>query len=381
MTTTRPAAPPRLPDTEFFTADDVLHHSGDRLLLDRALRRGEAVRVCRGVYARSRPDGDVERHRQLVRAVFGRPGHTGAVGGVSAALLHGLSTGLGAVSATVTVLRPGGGGPTADIDLVATRLPASHLCEVDGLPVSTLARTVVDVTRRENPGSLTGLVVTDSALRASADPEGLRRDCETVLQDLRGCTGLARTRSVLREATPHSAGPTETVSRALLQQMGIPTPLLDVTYRWDPADPADDTGPHEPVGIGPEAPFGSVSLTSSATSSAATVVVPFSWPDVHVLGVVLDRPVAEDGVPSGWSGDRDSWVAGPRRFLRRCGWVVVEWSPEDLSDPWPLSQRLTRIMRELYGGSVGPYGWARDHPALRPQWSPTGWRGEPYPDR
>ncbi|WOP18329.1 hypothetical protein [Raineyella sp. LH-20] len=406
MTTVRPK-PVALPDTELFTADDVLHYSGDRLLLERSLRRGDAVRVCRGVFARRRPADEVERHLQLVRAVCARPGHTGAIGGISAALLHGLQTGLARLPATATVLRPSGGGPTADLDVLTTRLPASHVCEIDGLSVSTVARTVVDITRREHPGGLTGLVVADSALRTSPDPAALRRACETVLADLRGCTGLAQTRRVLREATPHAAGPVETMSRVLLQHLGIPAPLLDVTYLWEQTGRSDGWSeadePDGPLGgLGRWAPQRSAETEPlwmweaalelfrpadavpdrPPTAAPGTVSVPFSWPDVGVLGVVVDRPVDEDGVPAGWPGDRASWVDGPRRFLRSLGWVVVEWSAEDLIDPWPLSQRLTKIMRELRGTPAGAAGWIADHSGPRRPWAPTGWGGGAFgPDR
>lgn len=426
MTTVRPL-PVALPDTELFTAADVLRHSGDRLLLERALRRGDAVRVCRGVFARSRPEGEVERHLQLVRAIRSRPGHTGVIGGISAALLHGLQAGPGRLPSLVTVLRPSGSGPTADLDVLTTRLPASHVGEIDGIAVSTLARTVVDVTRREYPGDLTGLVVVDSALRSSSDPAALRRDCETVLADLRGCTGLAETRRVLREATPHAAGPAETMSRALLQHLGIPAPLLDVTFRWEQAARSDRWGEGDepggwgepdgsaagpdgwntadesygPVGgLGRWAPQRSAETEPLRLPEAArellgrdggvralppavsgTVTVPFSWPDVHVLGIVVDRSIDRAGVPAGWPGDRTSWVDGPRRFLRSRGWVVVEWSADDLVDPWPLSQRLTRIMRELQGTPVGATGWAPERSGPRRPWAPTGWDGECGPAR
>lgn len=409
MTTTRPAVPTPLPDLEFFTADDVLHQVDDPRLLQRALNRGEAVKLCRGVYARERPEGEEERHLQVLRACLAHPVPDGVVGGISAALLHGLELGPRTLPTGVTLLRPGAGASTAEYEVLATRLPASHTCRVDGVPVSTVARTVVDITRREPFGSLTGLVVADSALRKSGDPAGLRDEIETVLSDLRGCGGLSRTRSVMRSATPHAAGATETISRALLHRMEIPTPLLDVTYRWDPDpdaqgdltapdasdshdDPYDDPydGRADPYdycarrwGSVPDRwrPYRTAEAEPDREGSAA-VVVPFSWPDVRVLGIVLDRPAEDRGVPSGWPGDRAAWLAGPRRFLRSVGWCVVEWSAEDLFDPWPLSQRLTTIMREISGGPTS-LDWSALGRSTRSRLRPAAewWAEEPGPDQ
>lgn len=403
MTTTSSAGPSPLPDLEFFSADDVLALGGDPLLLQRAIRRGDVVRVCHRIYARNRPDDEAERHLQVLRACLSGPVRDGVVGGVTAALLHGLEIGPEVLPTRVTLLRPGAGAGTQDYEVLATRLPASHIGEVDGTLVSSVARTVVDITRREPFGSLTGLVVVDSALHGCADPGALRTEIEQVLTDLRGCSGLGQTRSVIREATCHAAGAAETISRALLGRMGIPTPLLDVTYRWDPAADdgheereSDDTcaydtcaydtsayGDGEYGGADPGDPalghrydpaaawlgrYGSAALQPPPWAPARTgdveaerpgagaVTIPFSWPDIRLLGVVLDRS-GEQGVPTGWQGDRRQWLRGPRRHLRELGWHLVEWSPDDLRDPWPLSQRLTTIMRELNGG-FGPLSWS-----------------------
>lgn len=51
-----------IPPTDLFTIADLLGPDGDRAPVRRALDRGELVRVCRDVYARSHPDDPVERH-------------------------------------------------------------------------------------------------------------------------------------------------------------------------------------------------------------------------------------------------------------------------------------------------------------------------------
>lgn len=269
------------------------------------------------------------------------------VAGVSAALLHGLAVGTAALPCRATFIRPGAGGGSTDLDVMATRLPGTHVREVDGTAVCSVARTVVDIARRRDAwhGDLTATVVADSALRQATDPMALRQEIDRVIDDLRGCLGMASARSVLREATELSAGPAETVSRVLLRRMGMPAPLLDVGHVLEEAHQAP------------------------ASADAPAYHVPFNWPAFRLLGIVLDRPGPAGGVPTGWTGDRDAWEAGPRRRLREQGWCVVEWSSEELAQPWLLGRRLSAVIREtgfrIDLCEVFPHGAPPDPPAPR----------------
>ncbi|SDB84548.1 Transcriptional regulator, AbiEi antitoxin, Type IV TA system [Raineyella antarctica] len=321
-----------IPARELFTTADLTGPDGDRSTIRRAVAQGEIVKVCHGVYARELPADPVERHLQLVRACLVRTRHPGAVGGLSAALVHGLAVGDWSLPARATLVRPGaGGGGTSDVEVISSRLPAAHVCTVDRMPVTSIARTIVDVARRSSwHEDLTAIVAADAALRRAADPTALREECEQVILDLRGCAGLAMARSVLRSATHQSAGTAETVSRVLLQRMGMPTPLLDLVYPIG-ADGIDWIDWIEEDGI---------------ERLDGTVRVPFSWPALRILGMVLDAPVAEGGVPRGWAGDRLAWEAGARSRLRGEGWYVVEWSLDELRHPWSVSRRLGAVIRE-----------------------------------
>lgn len=348
--TTRTAATTALPlpSAELFTTTDLVGPDGDRSHVRRAVDRGEIVKICHGVYARRRPEDPVERHLQLVRAGLLRPHRSGAVGGISAALVHGLDVGWWTLPRPATFVRPGAGGnSSAEIEVLSTRLPDHHVQEVDGMPVCSVARAIVDVARRGNPwdDDLTAAVIADAAFRRSPDPGVLREQCDQVLEDLKGCSGLGTARRVISAATPLCAGAAETVSRVLVQRMGMPAPLLDVRYE---NDTDDDT--------------------------LQSVRIPFSWPTLGVLGVVTDRAGRRAGVPCGWSGDRQAWQDGPRRWLREQGWTVVEWSREELGRPWAISRRLGSVIRELRGtvqlrdvGSPGILVAARAEPS-EPAW-------------
>lgn len=322
MSSRQAAVPPlQIPSTPLFTTLDLVGPDGDRGAIRRAVSHRDIVKVCHGVYARSLPEDPVERHLQLVRAGLLRARGVGVVGGLSAAIVHGLDVGWWPLPQSATYVRPGSGGSsTSGIVVSSTRLPDHHVVEVGGLPVCSVARTIVDIARHSAPwhDDFIAAVVTDSALRHSPDPAALRAECEQVMDDLKGCTGMGPARRVLRAATHGSAGAAETVSRVLLERMGMPTPLLDVQFTND----------------------------TPGVDGWETVRIPFRWPSLGLLGVVL---VDSGGVPLGWSGDRHSWQAGPRRWLREQGNRVVEWTVEELGRPWVVSTRLSSVIRETRG--------------------------------
>lgn len=310
-----------LPVKDLLTTAELAGIDGDRGRVRRAVAQGRLVKVCHGVYARHRPEDPVARHLQLVEGCLLRLRRPAVVGGISAALVHGLDVGWWPLPSQATFVRPGAGGSsTGDMEVLSSRLPDQHVREVGGLPVCSVARTVVDIARRSSPwqDDLTAIVAADSAMRRALDPAALREECDAVMRELRGCSGLGTARRVLADATHLSVGPAETVSRVLLRRMGMPAPLLDVAYEND----TDTDGRWEGVRI------------------------PFSWPSFRVLGVVLDVPGRDGGVPTGWTRGREAWEEGPRRWLRDQGWYVVEWTREELCTPWAVSRRLSAVIRE-----------------------------------
>ena len=317
-----------LPAKELFTTADLVGGpDGDRGRIRRAVARGQIVKVCHGVYARSHPEDPVARHLQLVHGCLLRSRRPGVVGGISAALVHGLEVGWWALPTRATFVRPGvGGSESEDMEVLSTRLTSHHVRHVEGVPVCSVARTIVDLARRTTPwyDDLTPIVAADSAMRRSPDPAALSEACETVIRDLRNCSGLGAARAVLRMTTHLSAGPGETVSRLLLERMGMPTPLLDMAFEND-----TDTDGHW-----------------------QGVRMPFSWPSLRLLGVVLNVSSERSGIPTGWAGSRKAWEEGPRRWLREQGWHVVEWTLDELREPWLVSRRLAAVIRET-GPAIG----------------------------
>ncbi|WP_175499369.1 hypothetical protein [Cellulomonas marina] len=160
-----------------------------------------------------------DRHRQAcARVVLAVPGVT--VSHASAAALHGLPVPvrLGAVEVTRVVhrWRPGVRGALVR---VVRRPPGAVV--LGGVPVTSVARTVVDVARtRPSPVALT---VADAALRAGlVSAEELDEEVDRAGAG----PGVRAARRVVAHADGRSRSPEESVSRARLLEAGVALPVL-----------------------------------------------------------------------------------------------------------------------------------------------------------
>jgi very-short-patch-repair endonuclease len=100
-------------------------------------------------------------------------------------------------------------------------LPADHRTHLTQVPVTTAARTVVDLAR--SGPFRAGLVVADGALHLRlCDRDSLT----TTIEDCTGWPGVRRARAVAEFADSASASPLESISRAAFAQYGLPKPQL-----------------------------------------------------------------------------------------------------------------------------------------------------------
>lgn len=185
----------------------------------RLSRRGDWVRIRRGAYvpAAAATDDPERRHLLRTRAVVAAAQVEVVVSGVSAALLHGLA-----------MWRPDLSRVQLTHDGVAARIePDVHhhdaelllddLAVVDGVRVTGLARTVVDVARVSDFER--GVVIADSALRTGAVAEAdLRRAFDRCAQ-WPGARGVAR---ALGFADGRAQNPAESRTRVALFEGGLP---------------------------------------------------------------------------------------------------------------------------------------------------------------
>jgi len=264
----------------------------------RALQRvGELERVRRGVYRYSPPTDESPEaaHAVLARATWRqlRPG--GAVSHLSAAVLHGLPL-LGAPPSRVWVTKPEGGHGRAGsaIHLRRCALDPHDVVDLDGVLVTSLARTVVDVSRSASFDQ--AVVLADAALRLGVPALALDRCTERSAH----WPGASQARRVLAFADAASDSAGESVSRVRINQAGLPAPVL----QWRIAD-----------------------------SSGRQLFTDFAWPDLRTVGEfdgkVKYGPLLEPGRSAA-----DAVMNEKRREnrIRAQGWWLVRWGWADLAD-------------------------------------------------
>lgn len=137
----------------------------------------------------------------------------------SAAQVHGLPLPHRSIGPPVlTRLRTGGG---SDVSRLVSDVPPEHRCLVHGAPVTTPARTAIDLARTADV--LGAAVVLDAALRRAP-----RAELERVLAHQRGWPGSARAQVRLGRADALVESPLESLARIRCAQQGLPAPALQV---------------------------------------------------------------------------------------------------------------------------------------------------------
>lgn len=176
--------------------------------------RDQVVRLRRGLYAEQ--DTDDGRIRAAALRLDAVASHE------TAAALWGIPT-LGR-DRKVHVTRARRHQGRADYDGVAVhhaRLDADHVTIHDGIPVTTPARTVVDLARRRRFRA--GVVAADAALRTR---RCTREQVRAVADACRGWPGVARARRVATFADPRADSPLESISRVAFHDYDLPQPIL-----------------------------------------------------------------------------------------------------------------------------------------------------------
>lgn len=187
-------------------------------------RSGELLRLGRGAYVRA-PDALPRfelRHALLAAVRDERHAADGVLSHVSAAVLHGLSTwGLSLERVHRTRDVRSGGRLGRGVHLHAAPLVLDEIVEVDGLLVTSPARTVVDVARAA--GFDAAVAVADSALHKHlVDPDDLARAARRCA----GWKGAPQARRVVDASDGRSDSVGESRSRLEILRAGLPAPVL-----------------------------------------------------------------------------------------------------------------------------------------------------------
>jgi hypothetical protein len=213
-----------LPDV--FTAAEAARAGFTPDWLARLTARGWCTRLERGVYVRTEAlaavAGDEDAaHLLAVRARLKVMPASTVAGHWSAVLVHGLPM-LGRRPARPILTRDRTGSSAHDRFLKVAALPAADRTTVDGIRVSTMPRTVVDIARRASLRA--GVVVADGALRAGLDPAVLRAAAQAQVGWPYGRQALR----VVELADGLAESPLESIGRVGLHEQGLEPPELQV---------------------------------------------------------------------------------------------------------------------------------------------------------
>lgn len=205
--------------------------------------------------------------------------------------------------ATVPVRRRSG------YQLRTAALPEHHRHVRHGVPVTSAARTAIDLARAMTFAE--GVVVVDSVLRKdNVSP----RQLHEVLGDCYWWPGIAVAQRAVQFADPKSESVLESMSRVAMLEEGVPTPRTQVAIGddWEPCARVD-----------------------------------FLWDEVKVIGEADGLAKYE---PDGRRTTRDIVRAEKRREerLTDAGYEIVRWGWEEANDP----PRLARRLRAAFSRSV-----------------------------
>jgi hypothetical protein len=196
------------------------------------VRRGELLPVGRGVYARAADAARLtatERGARALRlaaavAVAG----PGAVGSHSdAAVIHELAQLDRPPADMISLTRPpdaaGGRNRRPGIRVRPAALPQGQVSIMASVPVTSVARTVVDLARTTSFRS--GVVVADSALHGGKTSKA---ELAVVLEACPRWPGISKARQVIEFADARAESPFESISRVAFRDGGLPAPDLQV---------------------------------------------------------------------------------------------------------------------------------------------------------
>ncbi len=111
--------------------------------------------------------------------------------------------------------------------MVRRALHPSEVVYVNGVPVTSLERTAVDVAL--DLPTPEALITVDAAIRRGGD----RKKMLAILEGMGSVRGCREARRTLDWADGHSESPLESRGRGELMLQGVPRPLSNVTFRFE----------------------------------------------------------------------------------------------------------------------------------------------------
>lgn len=280
----------------------------ERWDLERLVRTNDLERVRRGAYAVPLPAGASieEGHRRLVAATMPQLDPGAVLSHTSAAVLHGLPVWADALGLVhVTRSRSAGGQRRATVHVRVAPLVDGDIVSVDGVAVTSLARTILDQARALSFHR--GVAVADNGLAGGLEPAELTDGLERMAR----WPGVRRARRVCAFADNRSESVGESMSRVRFWEHGIPA--AELQYRV-----LDERG-----SLVARCDFGWEELGTLGEFDGKIKYGRLLKPGQRVEDVVYQEKLREDA-------------------LRDRGWQVVRWTWDDLKAPEVICDRLLR---------------------------------------
>ncbi len=287
-----------------FSRNDALNAGYTDEDLKRARSHGELHTVRRGYFIRTEVLITLDphaRHLILAEATFSESSSKAVFSHVSAAVIHRMQTWqIPLDKVTLTIDRTYASKRGRQRVLHGSPLPEEDFTEVDGLPVTTVPRTIADLCR--TTPLVPSVCLGDQAIRAGMVT---MEELHIALDAARNRTGIAKARQAVALMSDRSASVGESRSRMQLDTLPLPPPLLDQGVY-------DDGG-------------------------ARVGRAGFLYPDHGVIGEYEGSGLyGADPMPSDIASKRR------RNRLEDLGWVVVRWTWQDLATPEAFTNRVAR---------------------------------------
>jgi hypothetical protein len=284
--------------------------------LGHAVERGELVRIHRGAYVRAEDWQGLdatERYRRRVTAAalasLSRP----VLSHASAAVIWGIPL-VGDPMRLIHVLTSPGAGTRTEHGFRrhAVEVSDDDIVVRDGVHLTSLRRTLVDLARETSfTSAVAGLDWSVRTSRASRPPLVQIDELQEYFAALPGTWHRRRVHRALEFASPLSESPGESVSRAVIHELGFPAPTLQFDVR-------------DAHGLAGTSDFG--------------------WPDFRLLGEFDGRVKYTRGMARPGENVEDIVVREKLREdrMRATGRGMVRWLWSDALQPGLLHEKLTR---------------------------------------
>jgi very-short-patch-repair endonuclease len=218
---------PPLGPGNLFTLADALSAGWTTESLRYAVNSGRCIRVRPGVFTPASeemrwPETLAAARRRMVRAAIAAAGRCepAVVSHSAAAAIHQVPL-LPSERACLTSPPGSGTKELPGVHIHRAGLPPDHVDTVDGLRMTSMARTALDIAREH--GVEAGLVVADAALRQG---ETTQPQLHEVREFMERWPGRRAARAVAQLARAEAESPLETLSRLRLLAAGFPAPRL-----------------------------------------------------------------------------------------------------------------------------------------------------------